>query len=319
MKTLNIEWRHLDVDGETCDRCYDTGENLHAEVKRLNRKLESEGVKIEWTDTKLNGSALMHSNTILFDGMPMEEILDISVSENYCASCSTLLKQESYCRSVFYDGAEYEDIPAKAIREAVYKVLGLEEQVATEMLLPGSNGGCGCKPGCCGEEEVSAPQENVIAIELLYLDLSVCTRCQGTEEVLDAAFYDVSKVLEASGKKVLVSKVHVRNEELARKYQFLSSPTIRVNGHDIQMEVKESYCESCGDLCGDEVDCRLWDYNGQEYTVPPKSMIVDAILKEVYGAAPYKEEVKEYVLPENLKRFYRTMKEKSGKSHSSCC
>lgn len=28
MKTLEIEWRHLDVQGETCDRCYDTGENL---------------------------------------------------------------------------------------------------------------------------------------------------------------------------------------------------------------------------------------------------------------------------------------------------
>lgn len=35
MKTLKIEWRHLDVGGETCERCYDTGENLVNEVKRF--------------------------------------------------------------------------------------------------------------------------------------------------------------------------------------------------------------------------------------------------------------------------------------------
>lgn len=39
MTTLKIEWRHLDVDDETCDRCYDTGENLFHEVKRLNKVL----------------------------------------------------------------------------------------------------------------------------------------------------------------------------------------------------------------------------------------------------------------------------------------
>ncbi|MDS1030385.1 DUF2703 domain-containing protein [Bacillota bacterium LX-D] len=33
-----------------------------------------------------------------------------------------------------------------------------------------------------------------------------------------------------------------------------SSPTIRVNGHDIQFEVKESVCSSCSDLSGVETD-----------------------------------------------------------------
>ncbi len=49
------------------------------------------------------------------------------------------------------------------------------------------------------------------------------------------------------------------------------------------MEGKESKCESCGDLCGDDVDCRIWLYQGKEYTSPPPAMIVDAILREVYG------------------------------------
>src|SRR5690554_4688798 len=125
MKTLKIEWRHLDVEGETCDRCYDTGENLNAEIRRLNRKLGSVGVKVEWYETKLSDGQIEQSNTLLFDGVPIEEVLDIKVSENYCESCSDLLDKKAYCRSVSYEGIQYEEIPAKAIREAVYKALNL--------------------------------------------------------------------------------------------------------------------------------------------------------------------------------------------------
>ncbi|HSR03592.1 MAG TPA: DUF2703 domain-containing protein [Proteiniclasticum sp.] len=319
MKTLKIEWRHLDVEGETCDRCYDTGENLNAEIRRLNRKLDSAGVKVEWFETKLSDSQIQQSNAILFDGVPIEEILDIKVSENYCGSCSELLGKAAYCRSVFYDGLEYEEIPAKAIREAVYKILDLTVSKEAPIELSSNTGGCNCGTDCCGSTKAYDAETKRIVIDLLYLDLSVCTRCQGTETTLDSALTDVSKVLEAAGAEVVVNKVHVLNEELAKKYQFVSSPTIRVNGRDIQMEIKESLCESCGDLCGDDVDCRLWVYNGQEYTVPPKAMITDAILKEVYGSKDEKKEKQNYILPDNLKHFYQTMEEKNSKSENSCC
>lgn len=127
MKTLTIEWRHLDVEGETCDRCYDTGENLTHEAIRLNRALAPRGFKVEVKETKLDDKQIPNSNTLLFNGIPIEDILDIKVSQNYCDSCTNLLGKETYCRTVFFDGNEYEDIPAKAIREAAYKVLGLKE------------------------------------------------------------------------------------------------------------------------------------------------------------------------------------------------
>ena len=47
MKKLKIEWRHLAVEGETCNRCYDTGENLTQEVKRLNRALQPQGIEVD--------------------------------------------------------------------------------------------------------------------------------------------------------------------------------------------------------------------------------------------------------------------------------
>lgn len=147
MKTLNIEWRHLDVGGDTCDRCYDTGENLANEVKRLKRALEPKGIEIVLTETKLDDSQIPQSNTILFNGVPIEEILNIEVSENYCDSCTALLGKETYCRAVKFEGNDYEDIPAKAIRQAAYKVLGVEEP---KQETPKKSGCCcGGDSGCC--------------------------------------------------------------------------------------------------------------------------------------------------------------------------
>jgi len=166
--------------------------------------------------------------------------------------------------------------------------------------------GC-CEPAaaCCGTQ-AEANARKTVTIDFLYLDLSVCDRCQGTEQVLAAAVADVAGVLEAAGMEVQVNKIHVTSEAQAAELGFVSSPTIRVNGRDIQMEVKESRCEACGDLCGDEVDCRVWVYRGEEYSVPPQAMVVDAILKTVYGGEPAAAEgVRRPVeVPENLKRYF---------------
>ncbi|HCC07210.1 MAG TPA: hypothetical protein DEP72_03460 [Clostridiales bacterium] len=147
MKTLKIEWRHLDVVGETCNRCYDTGENLTQEVKRLNRVLQPQGIVVELTESKLDETQIAESNIIIFNGVPIEDILNIEVSKNYCDSCTSLLGTEAYCRTVMYDGSEYEDIPAKAIREAAYKALGIEQGKTS---LPDGSSSCGCNSnGCC--------------------------------------------------------------------------------------------------------------------------------------------------------------------------
>lgn len=169
---------------------------------------------------------------------------------------------------------------------------------------------------CCQDRECCSFLEDKkdvkkVVIDFLYLDLSVCTRCQGTDANLEAALKEVKDILEREGVEVVANKVNVINEELAVKYKFASSPTIRVNGWDIQMEIKENSCASCGDLCGEDVDCRVWVYKGQEYNEAPREMIVEAILGAVYGEQNgEKAEEGEYVMPENLKRFYEGMKKK---------
>ena len=160
---------------------------------------------------------------------------------------------------------------------------------------------CGCSSGDCCK---STQENKEINIDFLYLDLSICERCQSTEDSLGKAIEDVSAVLKAAGYDITVNKIHISTKELAIKYEFISSPTIRINGTDIALELKESNCKDCGDLCGDDsIDCRVWIYEGKEYTSPPKEMIINAILKEVYNPS---SEIKkqEYKLPDNLNTFF---------------
>ncbi|MDF2499435.1 MAG: hypothetical protein K0Q77_149 [Anaerosporomusa subterranea] len=170
---------------------------------------------------------------------------------------------------------------------------------------------CSYSPGCCGSNENADIAKRQICIDFMYLDLSICSRCQGTDDTLYAALAEVAAVLKATNVEVTVNKIHVASEEQAYQLRFASSPTIRVNGRDIQMEIRESLCESCGDLCGDEVDCRVWVYQGKEFNVPPKAMIIDAILREVYGSAGNPTNpVDDFVVPDNLKRFFQSMQPK---------
>lgn len=147
---------------------------------------------------------------------------------------------------------------------------------------------------------------NQIGIDFLYLDLTVCGRCQGAETNLEEAIDDVIGTLTERGYKVALNKVNICSKELAIEHEFISSPTIRINGEDIALEVRESVCEDCGDLCGDTVECRVWIYDGKEYTEPPKQMIVDAILQAVdrYKDPRPQEAKTPYRLPRNLKIFF---------------
>ncbi len=173
-------------------------------------------------------------------------------------------------------------------------------------------------------------RQKQLVIEFLYADLSVCTRCRETDRNLEEAISEVAQIVRATGVDVVVKKIHVQSEEQAQALGFVSSPTIRINGKDIQFELKESRCDSCGDLCGEDVLCRVWTYQGKEYTTAPKPMIIDAILREIYGgnAKTAKKPPQTGVVPDNLKRFFaakhrKEISEDCGRQSSSsgrkCC
>lgn len=124
MKTLTIEWRHYDKQGETCDRCATTGAAVKKVISGLNAELEKKGFAVTFTETLLPEELMDQSNLLLFNGVPLEQVLDnAAAAENSCASCSCLTGTDTSCRTVEYQGVTYEEIPEELILKAVQAVL----------------------------------------------------------------------------------------------------------------------------------------------------------------------------------------------------
>ncbi|MCF6190110.1 MAG: DUF2703 domain-containing protein [Cocleimonas sp.] len=172
--------------------------------------------------------------------------------------------------------------------------------------------------------------EKTLAIDFLYLDLSVCTRCQDSETNLDASLQTLVDILGNIGHKVTLNKIFIETEEQAIKHQFISSPTIRINGRDIQMNVKESYCETCSSLTNNaSINCRTWKFKGEEYSAPPQALIIDAALNEIYRGKDVEKsdttKEQKFNLPDNLKGYFSNKDQlcantnKPPETTDSCC
>ena len=82
-----------------------------------------------------------------------------------------------------------------------------------------------CPCGCDCDKKV--------VVEYLYLDLQTCERCIGTDSVLDEVMRVLTPALELAGFDVEYNKTEIKTVDMAIQHQFVSSPTIRVNGQDI--------------------------------------------------------------------------------------
>jgi hypothetical protein len=143
MKTLTIEWKHLDQDSRTCDRCGDTGKTLRQTVRRLRRCLQPRGIAVRLLETKLTAGRLAESNTILFNNVPLETVLgDARAGSSDCDSCGELLDAKVQCRTLECAGKTHEAIPAEVICEAACRVASCEDCGCSE------GKPCGPKCGC---------------------------------------------------------------------------------------------------------------------------------------------------------------------------
>ena len=191
-------------------------------------------------------------------------------------------------------------------------------------------GGCGC--GCnsstsntaCGSAvaESGGLQEvrKVLNVDLIVIELSTCKRCVPTGDQLRAAVKLLTPVAEALGIELRHHETVVQTSGEAKEIALLSSPTIRLNGRDIAQYIRESLCESCGDLTDNNtsVDCREWHYRGKVYSAAPVAMLVEALMEAMLKIdeipsvppTPFKD------LPENLIRYFDNKKHAGT---SSCC
>jgi len=156
-----------------------------------------------------------------------------------------------------------------------------------------------------------------LTVELLVIDLETCARCVPTGARLEEAIKLLTPVAGTLGLELVGMTTVVATPEDAMRRALLSSPTIRVNGRDIAQDVRESRCESCGEIAGGgaSIDCREWHYKGTVHSAAPLPMLVEAIMKAMLdiGDLPAVEPAPIGELPENLIRFF------SGARGGGCC
>lgn len=165
-----------------------------------------------------------------------------------------------------------------------------------------------------------------LTVELLAIDLATCGRCVRTEASLESALRAAAARLADEGVEVYVRKVVVRTAEEAERVRLESSPTIRVDGRDIALDLRESPCADCTALCGcgGDVACRVWVWEGREHLEAPEAMIEDAVLRAcrtVQTVAP-PSAPPPFRLPDNLRRFFaaRADGERAGATgDGGCC
>ncbi len=178
----------------------------------------------------------------------------------------------------------------------------------------------GCGPSGQGAQEVRE-ERKVLNVDLVVIDLSSCKRCVPTGDQLKEAVKLLTPAAEALGIELRHREIVVQTPDEARKFGLLTSPTIRLNGRDIAQDIRESRCESCGDLTENntDVDCREWHYRGKVYSAAPIAMLVESIMQAMLkideipplATAPILD------LPENLKRYFAN--KKGGSTSKGCC
>lgn len=125
MKTVTVEWKHLEQGGKTCDRCAATGKGIVELVRELQAECAPKGVDILFTETTLTATEIAQSNLILINGQPLESLLPLaSASESSCCSCGELTGQAESCRTIIWQGEIHEAIPPTLIRQAICRVAG---------------------------------------------------------------------------------------------------------------------------------------------------------------------------------------------------
>ena len=128
-RRLTIEWRRLDAGGRTCDRCAETGTALRRAVAALRLAPDLAGVEIVVRETILDAADLARSNQLLFDGRPLEDLLDQARAvETDCPSCAGLIGGAACCRAVDVRGTLFEAIPETLIAAAARRALSTLEK-----------------------------------------------------------------------------------------------------------------------------------------------------------------------------------------------
>jgi len=127
-KELVIEWKHIGNEIEkTPEEFEETGMTLSAVLAEIRMLLEMEGISVRVDETVLPDDAPAGSESLLFNGVPIEELLEgVEVTATSCSCSCETCEGDAECRTLRYNGEEYEAIPPVLIGRAAAKALEME-------------------------------------------------------------------------------------------------------------------------------------------------------------------------------------------------
>ena len=144
------------------------------------------------------------------------------------------------------------------------------------------------------EPDPDALPARTVDVEFLVLDRETCQRCRTSGAALEDALAFLEEGFAAMDVAVSVQKIHVQTATQARRLGLEVSPTIRIDGQDIQPDFIASPCESAGEEClvpdgsngPTPIDCREWRYRGDTHVTAPPGLLVEALVRAAVGASP---------------------------------
>ncbi len=88
-----------------------------------------------------------------------------------------------------------------------------------------------------------------------------CPNCEATRDL-------VEKTVQQMHLKASIEDIRIANEEEARRYRFLGSPTIQIDGEDIEADRRDERAS---------FSCRVYRTPNGITGVPPRDLLVEAI------------------------------------------
>ena len=156
---LTISWQRLVTDqGETCDRCGGTQEELGRAIEILRESLRPLGIELASVESALTieecAADIMQSNRIVIGDRSLEEWLGAEVGQSLCGSCCGAIGEEVECRTVTLDGNTYEVIPAELIvRAGLLAASQMVSAPSASPCCPEDAQPCGTDAPCCPGQE----------------------------------------------------------------------------------------------------------------------------------------------------------------------
>jgi hypothetical protein len=95
-------------------------------VEELRRELHSLGILVTVTRTLSQQPTGQGAQGLLFNRVPLEELLpELHILSNRCPSCEALCGESVLCPTVVAEGVEYRSLPPFLIRRAVLTAVGM--------------------------------------------------------------------------------------------------------------------------------------------------------------------------------------------------